>query len=250
MSLPKAEGEGAHLDLVVFPSNRQLALRAHGMAPATLRRHLAALVEAGLIIRRDSPNGKRYARKADAEARGEGERFADVFGFDLAPLAARAPEFEAMAEELRRERRAAQLLKERISLHRRDCGKLIALGLDEGLAGPWDELRQRFLGLSAPCGRCVRTRPWSGSRGNWPSSGNISPASWKRSIFRKIQAPMSPSLSVTNLFQKPTRQMFLNLPPRRKEARSPLIPHPPRLPEQRRNARAIRSAWCWRRAPT
>ena len=37
-------------DLIVFPSNRQLALRAHGMAPATLRRHLAALVDAGLIF--------------------------------------------------------------------------------------------------------------------------------------------------------------------------------------------------------
>ena len=34
-------------DLIVFPSNDQLALRAHGMPPATLRRHLAALVDAG-----------------------------------------------------------------------------------------------------------------------------------------------------------------------------------------------------------
>src|SRR6218665_1620887 len=47
--------------LVVFPSNAQLSIRAHGMAPATLRRHLADLVRAGLVIRRDSPNGKRYA---------------------------------------------------------------------------------------------------------------------------------------------------------------------------------------------
>src|ERR1035437_3296448 len=37
-------------DLVVFPSNQQLALRAHGMAAATLRRHLAALVDCGLVI--------------------------------------------------------------------------------------------------------------------------------------------------------------------------------------------------------
>ncbi len=50
--------------LVVFPSNVQLSLRAHGMAEATLRRHLAALVEAGLVARKDSPNGKRYARKS------------------------------------------------------------------------------------------------------------------------------------------------------------------------------------------
>ena len=65
--------------LIVFPSNHQLALRAHGMAPATLRRHLAALVDCGLIIRRDSPNGKRFARK------GQGGTIEMAFGFDLAP---------------------------------------------------------------------------------------------------------------------------------------------------------------------
>src|SRR5258708_13358063 len=51
-------GEG----LIVFPSNQQLSSRAHGMPPATLRRHLAILVDCGLVIRRDSPNGKPYAR--------------------------------------------------------------------------------------------------------------------------------------------------------------------------------------------
>src|SRR6202166_3484015 len=86
--------------LVVFPSNQQLALRAHGMAPATLRRHLAALVDAGLVIRRDSPNGKRFARK------GQGGPLALAFGFDLAPLVVRAEEFEGMAQEIEAEIRA------------------------------------------------------------------------------------------------------------------------------------------------
>jgi len=49
-------------NLIVFPSNISLAERAHGMAESTLRRHLAALVNAGLILRHDSPNGKRYAK--------------------------------------------------------------------------------------------------------------------------------------------------------------------------------------------
>lgn len=43
--------------LVDWPSNEQLIARANGMSPATLRRHLANLVECGLIIRRNSPNG-------------------------------------------------------------------------------------------------------------------------------------------------------------------------------------------------
>ena len=109
-------GEG----LIVFPSNKQLSLRAHGMAPATLRRHLAALVDCGLIIRRDSPNGKRYARKGRA---GEIEK---AFGFDLAPLVCRAEEFEAMAEEVRAQARALRLVREQITLCRRDIAKMIA----------------------------------------------------------------------------------------------------------------------------
>jgi replication initiation protein RepC len=111
--------------LIVFPSNAQLALRAHGMAPATLRRHLAALVDAGVIVRRDSPNGKRYARK------GRAGQIELAFGFDLAPIVARAEEFEAWAEETRAEERALKLVRERITICRRDVAKMIATGLDE-----------------------------------------------------------------------------------------------------------------------
>ena len=114
-------------DLIVFPSNHQLSLRAHGMAPATLRRHLAALVDCGLIIRRDSPNGKRYARKG---REGDIER---AFGFDLAPIVARAAEFEAWAEEVRSEERALKLVRERITICRRDIAKMIATGIEEGV---------------------------------------------------------------------------------------------------------------------
>ncbi|MEJ6782596.1 plasmid replication protein RepC [Aminobacter sp. Piv2-1] len=128
------EGEG----LVVFPSNAQLALRAHGMAPATLRRHLSVLVECGLVVRRDSPNGKRYARKGHD---GEIER---AFGFDLMPLLARAQEFERMAETVRAERRALLLVKERITILRRDIAKMIALGLEEGIAADWQRLHLHY----------------------------------------------------------------------------------------------------------
>jgi len=114
-------------DLIVFPSNAQLCLRAHGMAPATLRRHLAALVDAGLVIRRDSPNGKRYAR------RGQGGEIEMAFGFDLGPLVAHADEFEAWAEEVRAEEVALRLVRERISLCRRDIAKMIATGVEEGV---------------------------------------------------------------------------------------------------------------------
>lgn len=117
-------------DLVVFPSNRQLSLRTHGMAPATLRRHRAGLVDAGLIVRRDSPNGKRDARKD-----GTGE-IDEALGFDISPLAARADELEALAEAAQAEERGLKHVWERITICRRDIAKMIATGIEEGLPTP------------------------------------------------------------------------------------------------------------------
>ena len=124
--------------LIVFPSNKQLALRAHGMSDTTLRRHLAALVGCGLIIRRDSPNGKRYARK------GREGGFEDAFGFSLAPILARADEFARAAETVRAENKALRQMRERITLLRRDIGKLIETALDERIPGDWMSLWRRF----------------------------------------------------------------------------------------------------------
>ncbi|MBV1703683.1 MAG: replication initiation protein RepC [Hyphomicrobiales bacterium] len=117
-------------DLIVFPSNARLALRAHGMAPSTLRRQLAILVDAGIVLRKDSPNGKRYARRAR-----EG-RDAEAFGFDLSPLVARAAEFERLAEEVRFDERRLRLLRERVTLARRDIAKMIETAVAEGAAPP------------------------------------------------------------------------------------------------------------------
>lgn len=120
--------------LIVFPSNRQLSLRAHGMAGPTLRRHIAALLEAGLILRRDSPNGKRYARK---NRQGDVE---EAFGFSLAPLLARAQEIAQAAEQVRAELAALRIARERITLLRRDIGKLIEVVIEEGIEGDWKAL--------------------------------------------------------------------------------------------------------------
>ncbi|WP_084570453.1 plasmid replication protein RepC [Methylosinus sp. PW1] len=152
LSLPEidsmsAEAGSAGAGIVVFPSNRELSIRAHGMAPATLRRHLACLVDAGLIIRRDSPNGKRFARK------GQGGAIEDAFGFDLAPLVARSSEIENLAEEVRAENRAIALLREKITLTRRDIVKMIETGLGEGVSGDWDGAHQRYAALSGRYGR-------------------------------------------------------------------------------------------------
>jgi replication initiation protein RepC len=127
--------------LVVFPSNAQLSARAHGIAPATLRRHLAALVEAGLLIRKDSPNGKRYMRRNTSGT-------ANVaYGFSVAPLVARSREIHLLAAQIASEREEIKTRKEQLSLCRRDVSSLIQTAMENGIPGDWADILQAFLGL-------------------------------------------------------------------------------------------------------
>ena len=129
--------------LVVFPSNAQLSLRAHGMAEQTLRRHLAVLVQAGLLSRKDSANGKRYARRDRAGSIDE------AFGFSLAPLLARAADIERLADEVVAERLHTQRLRERLTICSRDVVKLIETALEESVAGDWTATRLHYSALLA-----------------------------------------------------------------------------------------------------
>ncbi|MGW6780954.1 plasmid replication protein RepC [Brucella pseudogrignonensis] len=99
---------------VVFPSNRQLSLRAHGMPESTLRRHLTSLIKAGIIARKDSPNGKRYAHKNGAGA------VELAFGFSFGPMIERASEIAQKAESILARQRALKLLRDEISVARRE----------------------------------------------------------------------------------------------------------------------------------
>jgi replication initiation protein RepC len=137
-------------DLVVFPSNEQLIRRANGMSPATLRRHLAVLVTCGLVIRRDSPNGKRFAR------RGQGGEIEQAYGFDLSPIVARAEEFKELAEAVQAESKAFKLVKERLTICRRDIVKMIDAGINEDVPANWQRFQRRY---EAIVGRLPRTAP-------------------------------------------------------------------------------------------
>lgn len=127
--------------LIVFPSNAQLALRAHAMAGATLRRHIAILVEAGLIVRKDSANGKRYARK---DGNGQIE---SAFGFDLSPLLARSDELAMLAQQVMANRAAFRKAKESLTICRRDVRKLISAAMEEGAEGDWQAIEGIYVAL-------------------------------------------------------------------------------------------------------
>ncbi|MBN9235822.1 replication initiation protein RepC [Mesorhizobium hungaricum] len=143
LSFHRAEELTAEDSLVVFPSNEQLSRRANGMSPATLRRHLANLVITGLIIRRDSPNGKRFARK------GEGGAIDQAYGFDLSPILARAGEFKALAADVMAEHKAHRLAKERLTICRRDVVKMIDVGINEDAPGNWQGFQGRYEAIIA-----------------------------------------------------------------------------------------------------
>ena len=90
--LPKDGGDRPYVGSMVWPSNQCLSERSAGMEERTLRRHLARLVDTGLIQRRASPNGKRYSRRFRAI-------ITAAYGFDLGPLFSRHHEISAAAKE-------------------------------------------------------------------------------------------------------------------------------------------------------
>jgi len=108
--------------LVVHPSNKSICERLNGMPCSTMRRHLGHLVDAGVLIRRDSPNGKRYARRYGTDK--------IAFGFDLTPLVHRFREICDAAEEVRAQAEKFHRLRETVSLMRRDLAGLSTYGED------------------------------------------------------------------------------------------------------------------------
>lgn len=96
-------GELVEDRLLVWPSNEFLVEKT-GLAERTVRHCLRYLIDQGIIIAKDSPNGKRYAQ------RGSDGRIFCAYGFDLSPLLARQSEFRdrliARAEEKRDRNRA------------------------------------------------------------------------------------------------------------------------------------------------
>lgn len=125
---------GGNAEMIVFPSNKAICERLNGMADSTMRRHLARLIEAGLLSRRDSPNGKRYVRK-----HGE-DRVA--FGFDLTPLYSRSEEIVRAADMVREAEDRLRRQREIVSLMRRDVAALADFGeeIHPG-RGLWDQMR-------------------------------------------------------------------------------------------------------------
>lgn len=116
---------------IVYPANASICARLNGMPCSTMRRHLASLVKAGFLIRRDSPNGKRFKREFAGSAQ--------AFGFDLTPLVIRFEEVKAAADDVRKSEAHVQQLRLNASLMRRDLAALSELAkLERSDLSIWD----------------------------------------------------------------------------------------------------------------
>ncbi len=201
--------------LVVFPSNAQLSVRAHGITGTTLRRHLAALVDAGLIHRRDSPNGKRYAH------RDSGGEIEEAFGFDLSPLVARAAELAALAQAVAAERLRLKRSKEALTICRRDVRKLISAAMEEGADGDWQAIENMYVGLISRLSRNLTVSWWSLCSMTCSFCAPRSSTTWKISLIRQIRMAMLIKMAATYRIQNPIPSMNLNHAPKKSRAETP-----------------------------
>ena len=122
---------------IVWASNEFLTAQC-GFSLSALRRHVRRLCEMGIIAMKDSPNGKRWGR------RDEDGYIVRAYGFDLAPLAARAAEFEARYAEISEERRLCKALKSTLTITRRVIRAKIEKAVESRLKGPWRALGEEF----------------------------------------------------------------------------------------------------------
>jgi replication initiation protein RepC len=102
-----------------------------------------ALIEAGLITMKDSPNGKRYGKR---DAKGQ---IVEAYGFDLSPIAARHAEFLRLAAEAKAERVEMGRLRRRATIARNGITQILETAAEYGFLGEeWATLRRESRVLS------------------------------------------------------------------------------------------------------
>ena len=113
---------------IVWPS-AAMQQEALGLSETRVKALNRALIEAGLITMKDSPNGKRYGRR-DAK-----QRITEAYGFDLSPLATRHGEFLRLAVAARAERAEMGRLRRRATISRNGITQILETVADYGFRG-------------------------------------------------------------------------------------------------------------------
>jgi replication initiation protein RepC len=127
---------------IVWPSaeTQQVAL---GLSPTRTKAINRALIEAGIVTMKDSPNGKRYGKR---DAKGN---IIEAYGFDLSPIAARHAEFVRLAAEAKAEREEMRRLRRRATIARKSIAQLLETAAEYGFKGEeWLTLEQETRNLA------------------------------------------------------------------------------------------------------
>ncbi len=113
---------------IVWPS-ASTQEEALGLSATRTKATNRALIEAGLITMKDSPNGKRYG------VRDRAGRITEAYGFDLSPIAARHVEFVRLAEAARAERVEMGRLRRRATIARNGITQILETAAEYGFQG-------------------------------------------------------------------------------------------------------------------
>ena len=113
---------------IVWPS-ANLQQEALGLSATQAKVLNRALIEAGVVTMKDSPNGKRYG------VRDRAGQITEAYGFDLSPIAARHAEFVRLAEEARAERAEMGRLRRRATIARKGIAQILETAGEYGLGG-------------------------------------------------------------------------------------------------------------------
>jgi len=97
------------------------------LGPSQVKNLNRQLVEHGLLVMKDSPNGKRYG------VRSPKGRIVEAYGFDLSPLGERMAEFRSIAEEGRALRLRIQALRRRATIARNGLRQIIETAKEHAL---------------------------------------------------------------------------------------------------------------------
>ena len=137
-------GQQLSTGLLCWPSNAHLSNRTN-ISERTLSRILSGLCRQGLIVARESANGKRFPIK---NRKGE---IVDARGFDLTPLYKRAPDFAEKCQEIEVEAKLCRQLRGDVTAARNAVRDLCAA---DG-AGLLIKIAARLDALPYPLPRCA-----------------------------------------------------------------------------------------------
>jgi replication initiation protein RepC len=120
---------------IVWPS-ASLQGEGLGVGLSQVKNLNRVLVELGLVVMKDSANGKRFGR------RGTDGRIIEAYGFDLSPLASRVKEFEAVAQAGLEARAHYIALRRRATIARNAIRQLVETACEYAVsAAEWEALK-------------------------------------------------------------------------------------------------------------